>query len=94
MNESKLDSYSPWWKFGYVWFVLSGPLIVVIASLITLYVAVNKPDPVVTEDYYRKGVEINNSLGRDAEAVSMAPAIQARNHAQTGIPSSKIVRKP
>ena len=30
----------PWWKFGHVWLVVAGPLIVVVASFITLYLAV------------------------------------------------------
>lgn len=94
MEQNRLDGGAPWWKFGYVWFVLSGPLIVVIASLVTFYVAVSRPDPVVTEDYYRKGIEINKALGDEAETANMAPAIQARNHAQTGVPSSRIVGKP
>lgn len=94
MEQNKLEPVAPWWKFGYVWLVLSGPIVVVIASLVTVYVAVTRPDPVVTEDYYRKGIEINKTLGSEAEAASMAPAIAARNHAQTGMPSSKIVGKP
>lgn len=72
----------PWWSFGYVWFIISGPLIVVIASFITLYLAISRPDPVI-DDYYRKGIEINKTL--DAQRDAMAPAMQARNHAATGI---------
>lgn len=71
-----------WWNFGYVWLVISGPLVVVIASIITLYLAISRPDPVIN-DYYRKGMEINKTL--DAQRDSMAPALQARNNAATGI---------
>jgi hypothetical protein len=77
----KLD-IKPWWSFGYVWLIISGPLVVVIASFITLYLAISIPDPAV-EDYYRKGIEINKML--DAKRDSLAPALQARNHAATGI---------
>jgi uncharacterized protein len=72
----------PWWSFGYVWLIISGPLVVVVASFITLYFAISIPDPAV-EDYYRKGIEINKTL--DAERDGLAPALQARNHAATGI---------
>lgn len=85
MHQNMSDSTAPWWKFGYVWLVIAGPAVVVVASFITLYLAVTRPDPVVTEDYYRKGIEINKTLGDDAGVASMAPAIQARNHAQTGL---------
>ena len=78
----------PWWRFGHVWLVIAGPVIVVIAGFVTLWLAVSRPDPVVAEDYYRKGIEINKTL--DAPASSLAPAQQGRNHAQTGVPATKI----
>ncbi len=73
---------NPWWKYGYVWLIISGPLVVVIAGFITLYLALSIPDPAV-EDYYRIGIEINKTL--DAERDGLAPALQARNHAATGL---------
>jgi hypothetical protein len=76
------SNIKPWWSYGYVWLVISGPLVVVIASFITLYLAISLPDPAV-EDYYRKGIEINKTL--DAKRNAMAPAMQARNHAATGL---------
>lgn len=72
----------PWWKFGYVWLVVAGPVLVVIAGFVTLYLAISRPDPVVSEDYYRQGIEINKTLGDNP--ASLAPAMKARNHAATG----------
>jgi hypothetical protein len=78
----KTEDTKPWWHYGYVWLVVSGPLIVVIASFVTLYLAISRPDPAI-DDYYRKGMEINQTL--DAQRDRLAPAMQARNHAATGI---------
>ncbi|MFM9835422.1 MAG: FixH family protein [Methylophilaceae bacterium] len=72
----------PWWKFGFAWLVFGGPFLVIVASFATLYLAITKPDPAI-DDYYRKGIEINKTL--DAERDALAPAMQARNHAATGI---------
>ena len=95
MQNKPLDSTGPWWKFGYVWLVFAGPAVVVVASFITLYLALTRPDPVVTKDYYRKGIEINKTLENDANAASLAPAVQARNHAQTGVvPTPQATNKP
>lgn len=95
MQDDTPKSPEPWWKFGYVWLVVAGPAIVVVAAFVTLYLAVTRPDPVITEDYYRQGIEINKTLGDDAQAASMAPALQARNHAQTGfVPSPKAGNTP
>lgn len=79
----------PWWKHGHLWLVISGPAVVVLASFVTLYLAIRTPDPVVEEDYYRKGIEINKTL--DDAASSLAPAMKARNHAQTGVPPKTIL---
>ena len=87
-------SPAPWWKFGYVWLVFGGPAVVVVASVVTFYLAVTKPDQIVTEDYYRQGIEINNAQDDGAHtniAASLAPALQARNHAQTGVVAKPVV---
>jgi uncharacterized protein len=83
MANTETQSPRPWWHFGHVWLVVSGPAIVVVASFITLYLAVVGMDPVLDEDYYRKGLEINRTLADNPN--SLAPAVQARNHAQTGV---------
>lgn len=84
--QKTVQSSLPWWKFGHVWLVLAGPAIVIVAGFYTLYLAIRTPDPVVSEDYYRQGMEINKTL--ETPAGSLAPAIQARNHAATGVPSA------
>lgn len=95
MHQKMVNNHAPWWKFGHVWLVVAGPVIVVFASFITLYLAITRPDPVISKDYYRKGIEINKTLDSRAEAANMAPAIQARNHAQTGVaPVLKSLEKP
>ncbi len=86
MNDTQPATPSPpWWTFGHVWLVLAGPVIVVIAGFVTLWLAIRTPDPVVTPDYYRQGIEINKTL-EQAPAASLAPAVQGRNHAATGAP--------
>lgn len=79
MNESPVAQ--PWWKYGHVWLVIAGPVIVVIAGFVTLWLAIRQPDPVLAEDYYQRGLEINKTL-QHPEA-SMTPAIKGRNHAAT-----------
>jgi hypothetical protein len=86
MASPDITAPAPWWKFGHVWLVIAGPAIVVVAGFVTLYLAVRFPDPVITEDYYRKGLEINQTLANPA--ASLAPAVQGRNHAQTGTPAA------
>lgn len=76
------EDKKPWWKFGYVWMVIGGPLSVIIASIITVYYALGTPDPAI-ENYYVKGLHINETL--EANPTPLAPAVKARNHAATGV---------
>ncbi len=71
----------PWWRYGHVWLIIAGPAIVVVAGFITLWLAVSRPDPVLAEDYYQRGLDINKTLRHDAAA--MAPALKGRDHAAT-----------
>lgn len=89
------DAGQPWWRFGHVWLVISGPLVVIVAGFVTLYLAISNPDPVVDADYYRKGVEINRTLG--TVPANLAPAVVGRNHAATGavpLPREDAAAKP
>ncbi|WP_084153870.1 FixH family protein [Simplicispira psychrophila] len=71
----------PWWKYGYVWLVISGPAIVVVAAFYTLWLAIASPNIVLTDEYYRKGVQVNKNLENPQK--SFAPALSGRNHAAT-----------
>ena len=71
--QSEAQPSAPWWKFGYVWLVLSGPAIVVVAGFYTLYLAISTADPVYSDPPRTQQVQ-------GAESAAM----QARNHAATG----------
>jgi hypothetical protein len=86
MEMKKVDGL-PWWRYGYVWLVISGPLVVVIAGFVTLAIALAIPDPVVSEAQYRQSVELRSQSSTNG----LAPAMQARNHAATGVPPAKAV---
>jgi len=60
---------TPWWRLPIVWMVIGGPAIVVVASFVTLSLAIRFPDPVLTT--------------ADKAERSEQPALQARNHAAT-----------
>lgn len=68
-----VDPRGPWWKEPMVWLVWGGPLAVVVASLVTVFIAVRFGDRPLTPGE-------RASLGQGA---AMTPAVQARNHAAT-----------
>ena len=81
VSSSATPAAAPWWKYGHVWLVLAGPLVVIVAGFITLWLAMSRPDPVVAEDYYQRGIDINKTLEHPEK--SLAPAMKGRNHAAT-----------
>ena len=88
MNASKQAPQRPWWSFGHVWLLISGPAVVVVAGFFTYYLAVRSPDPVLSTQATVK------SQGQGAD-ISQAPAVQARNHAATGsLPVTESSKKP
>ena len=82
MNEKQVQ---PWWKFGHMWLVFGGPAIVVVASFITLYLAITRSDPVISDEIH--GREAPSVSQQVHSASSLVPAMQARNHAATGAPA-------
>ena len=58
-----------WWRLPIVWLVIGGPALVVVASFITLALAIQNPDPVLATPAAKSKAE--------------QPAVQGRNHAAT-----------
>ena len=73
-----------WWHEPWMWLVVGGPVLVVLAALATAFVAASDPDRLVEPDYYRRGVQINRTL---------EPAMRARNaataDAAAGVPATR-----
>lgn len=90
MDKGNIKSNQPWWRFGHVWLVIAGPAIVVVAGLVTFYLAASSPNEIVTDEIYRQSIEATRQKGLKAMPGELAPAMQARNHSQTGeVPISK-----
>lgn len=85
-EQTQAADSSAWWKNAYVWMVLGGPLLVVVASVVTFFIAVRNPDPVLDTGY--KAAEASRPGGVAAED-AMAPALLGRNHAATGSGASE-----
>jgi uncharacterized protein len=79
-NANPQAQATRWWKHGHVWLLILAPAAAVIGGIATVVIAASGADPLVTPDYYRKGIEINRQLARER---ALMPANQARNHAAT-----------
>jgi len=84
MDSKNTTPPQPWWRFGHVWLIISGPALVVVAGFVTLYLAISSPNEIVTDEIYRQSIEMNRKKGVTTLPEETAPALQARNHAATG----------
>ena len=65
------DKTRPWYREAWVWFLISGPAIAVVAGFVTLAIAIATDDGLVADDYYKQGLAVNRVLERDARARQM-----------------------
>jgi hypothetical protein len=67
---------SPWWREPMAWLVWGGPALVVVASLVTGFIAVKGADQPLLEG--QPTTKVNAQ-----QINALTPALQARNHAAT-----------
>jgi hypothetical protein len=60
-----------WYKQFWPWFLIALPGSVVIASVVTIIIAVQNPDSIVIDDYYKAGLAINRNLSREQLAIDL-----------------------
>jgi hypothetical protein len=61
----------PWYRQRWPWILMSGPAIVLVAGVITTWIAFDSADGLVADDYYRKGLAINKVIAREEQARSL-----------------------
>ncbi len=61
----------PWYHYRAPWLLMLGPSAVVVAGVITIWLAVKSDDGLVVEDYYKEGKAINRVLRREEAAAAM-----------------------
>ena len=61
----------PWYREPWPWILMAGPAAVVVAGFVTAWLAVATDDGMVENDYYKKGLAINQTIARDEMAQSL-----------------------
>ncbi len=61
----------PWYKQFWPWFLISLPVISIVACAGLIYIAVNKGPDMVVDDYYKKGKAINLELSKYDKAKAL-----------------------
>ena len=61
-----------WYREPWPWLLMSGPAIVIVAGFFTLWLAIRSDDGLVADDYYKRGLAINQTLSRAQRAEQLA----------------------
>ncbi|MBE0615246.1 MAG: FixH family protein [Burkholderiales bacterium] len=70
MSANDTDGHA-WYREPWPWILMSGPAIVVVAGLVTAWLAVRSDDGLVLDDYYKQGLAINQTLSRGDTAARL-----------------------
>ena len=90
-TEKQLD-VQPWWRYGHVWLVISGPALVVVASFVSGWIAMQGNDT----DFKKDDDLVKSHLQQasPAQRQALTPAIQGRNQAATSVINEDNIRIP
>ncbi len=106
MHMTTPASSEPWYRNGWVWFIIAIPATSIALGIALLTIAIKNADSLVADDYYREGRAINQRLEKDQAATDQGIAvsasvlpqgdgsqrIEARFTAKPGVPSPQFMR--
>ncbi len=71
MSVDQTVDTKPWYRYPWTWFLIAVPFLTVVACTVTIVLAVKSEDGLVSDDYYKDGLMINQSLDRDRKAKAL-----------------------
>ena len=71
-----------WYREPWPWILMAGPVLVILAGIVTVYLAVRSEDGLVVDDYYKQGLAINAMLARNQQARALGINGQLELNAQ------------
>lgn len=74
-----------WYREPWPWLLMSGPAVVIVAGFLTLWLAVKSDDGLVADDYYKRGLAINQTLTRANHAAELAMGASVELDVQGGL---------
>jgi hypothetical protein len=62
---------NPWYREPWTWLLIGLPAIAVVASLTSAFLAIEGADPIIEDNYYQRGLDINATLARVHNAAAL-----------------------
>lgn len=67
-----------WYREPWPWILMAGPFLVVVAALVTAWIAITTSDGLVTDDYYKKGLAAGQTIAQSERAKSLGVSASVR----------------
>ena len=84
MSATRRRDPTAWYRQPMVWLVIAIPASSVVMGAIMLSLAIVSYDGLVVDDYYKRGLEINQSIARDRAAIDLGVEASLRLAAPSG----------
>ncbi len=92
-----IDTHKPeekaWYQNPMVWMVIFFPAAAVVFGISTIFIAIESDDGLVVDDYYKKGLEINQVIDHDRKAKALGLSAITRVNAVNGQVNLKLSAK-
>jgi len=75
---------TPWYREPWPWLLMSGPATVIVAGVYTSVLAFSGTDGLVADDYYKQGLAMNKTIGREQRARQLDLAASVNYTAASG----------
>jgi len=72
MNDNGNTTSQRWYREPWPWLLMLGPFAVIVAGIVTAYLAIRSNDGLVEDDYYKQGLTVNQRSARDRRALDLA----------------------
>lgn len=78
MTAAANQNSKPWYREPWPWFLMSGPILVIVAAFVSAWIAIRSNDGLVTEDYYKQGLVAGETLTRSKRAEELGVSAALR----------------
>lgn len=79
---SSVEVPRPWFREPWPWLLMAGPFVVIVAAFVTAWIAVRSNDGLVTDDYYKKGLVVDQTLAKSRLADELGISAKLRLSAE------------
>jgi hypothetical protein len=76
MNPTPKSTARPWYRESWPWILMAAPASAVAGGAVTLWLAVSTADGLVADDYYKRGLAINQVLHLEQAAARMGVVLR------------------